>query len=68
MATCITHQTDVLHPVAGPRTRLRDGAVLPESDYSHLLEHLEICERDRGPCWPMSCTTRSLAQSRAVGR
>lgn len=53
MATCITHRTDVSHPVAGPRTRLRVGAVLPASDYNHLLEHLERCERDRGPSWTL---------------
>lgn len=53
MATCITHRTDVLHPVAGPRTRLRVGAMLPVSDYNHLLQHLERCERERGPSWTL---------------
>ena len=29
------------------------GALLPESDCNYLLEHLEICERDRGPSWAL---------------
>lgn len=53
MVSYITPRTNVLQPVAGARTRPRMGAFLPESDYNYLLEHLEICERDRGPSWAL---------------
>lgn len=53
MASYITRRADALQPVTGARTRPRVGAVLPLSDYNHLLELLEICERDRVPSWAL---------------
>ncbi len=35
------------------RTRPRGRSALPESDYYHLLVHLETCNRDRGPRWAL---------------
>lgn len=46
MASCIPHRTAIPQPLAGPR-RPQGGTLLPQSDYTHLLEHLDICERDR---------------------
>ncbi len=46
MASCIPPRTPSLHPLTGPR-RPQGGTLLPQSDYTHLLEHLDICERDR---------------------
>lgn len=49
MTRSCTLQPEV-HPFATTaRVRLRGRAVLPVADYDLLLEHLEICERDRGP-------------------
>jgi hypothetical protein len=52
MKRSCTLQPEV-HPFATARVRPRGRAVLPIGDYGLLLEHLEICERDRGPNWTL---------------
>ena len=53
MTRSCTLQPEV-HPFATTaRVRPRGTAVLPVADYDLLLEHLEICERDRGPNWAL---------------
>ena len=53
MTRSCTLQPEV-HPFATTaRVRPRGRVVLPVADYDFLLEHLEICERDRGPNWTL---------------
>ncbi len=53
MTSSCTLQSEV-HPFASTaRVRPRGRAILPVADYDFLLEHLEICERDRGPNWTL---------------
>lgn len=53
MASYSTNQATALQPAPGARTRRRVETALPASDYAHLLEHLENCERDRDRSWTL---------------
>lgn len=51
MAISISPRTGNIRSLALVKPRLRCRPVLPEVDYRHLLQHLEVCEENRGPAW-----------------
>lgn len=53
MAISISPQTGIVHSFAKEPSRLRQRPVLPEADHQHLLQHLEVCEKNRGPSWTL---------------
>ena len=53
MAISISPQTGIVHSFAKEPSRLRQRPVLPEADHQHLLQHLEMCEKNRGPSWTL---------------
>lgn len=53
MAISISPRTGNVHSFAKAPSRLRQRLVLPEGDHQHLQQHLEICEKNRGPYWTL---------------
>lgn len=53
MAISTSPKTGNVLSFAEALPRLRQRPVLPEADHQHLLQHLEVCERNRGPSWTL---------------
>ena len=45
--------TDNIRSFADPAPKLRSRPVLLEADHQYLLQHLEMCEKSRGPAWTL---------------